>query len=180
VVSGDRLWRQRFRLPLDAEFVAFRATPQIESAISSLRLTPVRVVDAASRLRTGAIVSTASFGSMRAFFHDTDAYVEPAGFWVKGQARLRVTLMKPEAATDPFMLNLHSGARANRVTLATPHWSARLDLVPNVTRTIVVPSGAHDRLMPLEIRTSTGFVPAEIEPGSRDRRRLGCWVAFGQ
>jgi len=179
-VSGDRLWRQQFRLPLDAEFVAFRATPQVETTITSLRLTPVRVVDAASRLRTGAIVSTASFGSMLAFFHDTDAYIEPAGFWVKGQARLRVTLMKPEAATDPFMLNLHSGARANRVTLATPHWSERFDLVPNVTRTIVVPARARDRLMPLEIRTTSGFVPAEIEPGSSDRRQLGCWVTFGQ
>ncbi len=29
----------------------------------------------------------------------------------------------------------------------------------------------------LRVTTSDGFVPAEIEAGSRDRRLLGCWIA---
>jgi hypothetical protein len=62
--------------------------------------------------------------------------------------------------------------------LATPHWSQRVEVVPNVTRTVVVPSDRRESLLSLEITTSSGFVPAEVEPGNSDRRLLGCWIAF--
>lgn len=176
-VSSLGQWRQRFRLPLDAGFVAFRAAPDIERAIASLRLRPVRVVDAGRRLHTDAIFASESFGSTMVFFHDAVSYIEPGGFWARGRARMRVTLVKTDASNS-FTMNLHCGARPNRVTLATPHWSERLDLVPNTTRTVVLPSAADGSLMPLEITTSSGFVPAEIEPANKDRRLLGCWITF--
>lgn len=173
--SGDE-WRQRFRLPLDAEFVAFRADPELERSTTLLRLRPVQVVDAGRRLRTDAIVAAASFGSTLVFFHDAVSYIEPGGFWARGRSKMRVTLAKPEAP-DSFALNLHCGARANQVTVLTPHGSWRLELAPNVARTLVLPAN-HQALMPLDIATASGFVPAEIEPGNPDRRVLGCWITF--
>lgn len=174
-LASGQTWRQQFNLPIDAEFVGFRASPDIERATAALRLRPVAIVDGSVRLKTAAVISAAPFGSLTVFFHDAGAYSEPDGFWVRGRARLRATIADVDNSAESLAVQLHSGARPNHVTLSTPHWSERLDLTPGVTREVRMP---HARLVPLTITTSSGFVPAEIQPGSRDRRLLGCWVAF--
>jgi hypothetical protein len=176
-VSKSGAWRQRFRLPLDAGFVAFRAAPDVERAVTSLRLRPLQVVDHGRRLHTDPILASVSFGSTMVFFHDAVSYIEPGGFWARGRTRMRVTLAKTDRSNS-FTMNLHCGPRPNRVRLATPRWSERLDLLPGTTQTVVVPSAVHELLVPLEITTSSGFVPAEIEPANKDRRLLGCWITF--
>ena len=177
-LSPHETWRQRFSLPIDAEFVGFRAAPELERAIAALRLRPLSIVDGSLRLKTASVIATASFGSLTVFFHDAVAYSEPDGFWVRGRARLRTTIAEGDDSAESLAVQLHSGARSNRVTLSTPRWSERLELVPGVTRDVRVPSVPHARLVELTISTSNGFVPAEVQPGNRDRRLLGCWVAF--
>ena len=79
---------------------------------------------------------------------------------------------------DPgVLLAVHSGARPNVVTLATPGWSKSLELTPGVTERVSVPSRQGERFIPLTITSADGFVPAEIEQ-NRDRRLLGAWIAF--
>jgi len=179
-VSPGSSWRQRFQIPLDAEFVGFRTSPQVERAVSALRVRAVRIVDAGRRLRDGTVRSAASFGSTRVFFQDGDVYPESDGFWVKGKATVRATIMKATTTDESITLNLHSGARPNVVTLATPHWSERVELVPGVIKTVVVPSDRGDPLVSLKVAASSGFVPAEIQPGATDRRLLGCWIEFAR
>ncbi len=176
-VSRGSPWRRRFRIPIDAEFVGFRTSPEVARAVGALRLQPLQILDVGRRLRTGTILSAASFGSTAIFFHD-EAYAELDGFWVEGQTTVHATVMKGAPSAEAITLNLHCGARPNVVTLATPHWSERVEVVPNVTRTVVVPSDRRESLLSLEITTSSGFVPAEVEPGNSDRRLLGCWIAF--
>jgi hypothetical protein len=171
-------WRQRFNLPIDAEFVGFRGSLELQPAVSALRLQPVAIVDQSLRLKTAPVIAAAPFGPLTVFFHDAVAYSEPDGFWVRGRARLRATVAEGEEAGESITVQLHSGARPNNVTLSTPRWSERLELVPGVTREVRVPSVPHERLLSLTITTSGGFVPAEVQPGNRDRRLLGCWVAF--
>ncbi len=171
-------WRQRFSLPIDAEFVGFRAAPELERAIAALRLRPLSIVDGSLRLKTASVIAAAPFGPLTVFFHDAVAYSEPDGFWVRGRARLRATIAETGESAESLAVQVHSGARPNTVTLSTPRWSERLDLVPGVTREVRVPSVSHERLVSLTITTSSGFVPAEVQPGNRDRRLLGCWVAF--
>jgi hypothetical protein len=175
-------WRQQFSLPIDAEFVGFRAPREVERGIQTLRLRPLTVVDRSLRLRTPPVIAAAPFGSLTVFFHDAVAYSEPDGFWVRGRARLRATIAATIAAgaesDEMTALQVHSGARPNTVTFSTPRWSERLELVPGVTREVRVPSIPHERLLPLTITTTNGFVPAEIQPGNGDRRLLGCWVTF--
>jgi hypothetical protein len=74
-------------------------------------------------------------------------------------------------------LAIHSGARPNAVTLATPGWSQTLDLVPGVTQRVTVPSNPGERFIPLTVSSADGFVPAEVER-SNDQRLLGAWIAF--
>jgi hypothetical protein len=70
----------------------------------------------------------------------------------------------------------------------TAEWGASTltwDLAPGeVARTIIdAPAqrpGQQGRSAQLRITTSNGFVPAEIDPASRDRRLLGTWLELGR
>jgi hypothetical protein len=52
----------------------------------------------------------------------------------------------------------------------------RATLTPGMSSVVEFPGGAEGQS--LRVTTSDGFVPAEVEAGSRDRRLLGCWIAF--
>jgi hypothetical protein len=39
---------------------------------------------------------------------------------------------------------------------------------------------ASDRPQHIEIATQGGFVPADVSPGSRDQRRLACWLEIAE
>lgn len=172
-------WAQhRFRLPLDAEFVGLRASRQVERTIAALRVKAVHVEEAPRRFETPTLLSAADFGVARAFFHDSGAHTEADGFWVRGRTTARMTILKSRASDSSLTLAIHSGARPNALTLATPDWEKRIDLVPGLTTRIDVPSRSGEAFIRLSITTADGFVPSEIEPGSRDRRLLGAWVAF--
>ena len=169
--------QHEFDVPLDAEFVGFRATRQAEQAIAELRVIPRAVVETRKRTPAGTVLSAAAFEPVRIFFHDGMTYPEAEGFWVKGRATARMTMLKVRAADPGVLLAVHSGARPNVVTLATPDWSQKLELVPGVTQRVTVPSNVGERFIPLTISSADGFVPAEVEQ-SRDRRLLGAWFAF--
>jgi hypothetical protein len=172
-------WAQyRFRLPLDAEFVGFRASRQVEQTIAALRISALQVEDVPRRFDTPTLLSAADFKIARVFFHDSGAYTERDGFWVKGRATIRMTILKAREADSSLTLAIHSGARPNVLTVTTPGWEKRIELVPGLTTRIAVPSRAGETFLPLSITTADGFVPSQIEAGSRDRRVLGAWVAF--
>ena len=177
VLGPGRRNQRIFDVPLDSEFVGFRATREAEHAIAELRLSPRTIVESRQRIAAGTVLSAAAFEPVRIFFHDSSAYPETGGFWVRGRATVRMTLLKVRENDPGVLLAVHSGARANVVTLATPGWSQTLELVPGVTERVIVPSKVGERFIPLTISTTSGFVPAEIEP-SRDRRLLGAWIAF--
>ena len=79
------------------------------------------------------------------FFHDSNAYPEARG--ILGE---RTDDGADDAAEDTgkaipdVLLPIHSGARPNVVTLATPGWSQKLELVPGVTQRVTVPSKEGD------------------------------------
>jgi hypothetical protein len=169
--------QERFQLPIDAEFVGFRAPRQVEPGIAALRITPVNVVATRRRFRTPTVLSAAPFAPATIFFHDSHAYAEREGFWVKGRETARMTLRMNTGTESRLLLAIHSGARPNAVEVAIPGWSQKLDLVPGVTQRVEVPARPGEPFLPLTISAANGFVPAEIET-SRDRRLLGAWVAF--
>lgn len=169
--------RHEFDVPLDAEFVGFRAIRQVEPALGELRVTPVSVLETRKRFAAPTVLSAAAFPAARIFFHDSASYPEAEGFWVKGRAAARMTLQKTRESDTELLLAIHSGARPNVVTVATRDSQQKFELVPGVTQRVTVPSQEGERFVPLTITTADGFVPSEVE-ASKDRRLLGAWVAF--
>jgi hypothetical protein len=50
-----------------------------------------------------------------------------------------------------------------------------MDLQPGATELVELPPRSRG-VITLSLETTKGFVPAEVDPASRDRRLLGVWV----
>jgi hypothetical protein len=173
----DAAWTQSFTLDLDANFVGLRADDRFEASLARILITPVRVVDYHRRVHRPPVVATAVFAGAPVYFHDTNADVEPTGFWSRGRVATTITLVvDPASRPLGVRLRLHSGQGTTTVRVATPGWSTQLSLTPGHVESLLVPALEGQRLLPVEIRPEGGFVPAEQGGAPADRRLLGCWV----
>lgn len=177
-LSGVSTWSAEFTLDVDAGFVGFRAPPDLEARVERAEVTPVAVVNRGDRLQRPPVLAATKYGDVTVYFHDDRAYVEPAGFWVRGRSKVALTIVRPEVggATRNVTLRLHGGPEPVPVALNTPAWSTRIVLAPGVASDVVVPSSVEQSLVPLAITVESGFVPAEHGGASDDQRLLGCWV----
>ncbi len=166
-------WQARFAVPLDANFVGFRASSEAERVVRQLRLIPRRIVDAHGRPQAPPVLAASAYGASAVYFHDEQAWPERAGFWTRGGASVPVTVVLSPRRT--LVLKLHSGAR-NHIGLETPTWRTQIDLAPGVDREVVVPATRRPGVIPLRITAAAGFTPAAGDARSTDERFLGCWV----
>ena len=175
--APGRPWQQEFDLPVDARFVGFRVAPDLERHVAAARVEPLAIVNVSDRPARPPVLAAARYGETDVLFHGTAVYPEAKGFWVRGNASLPLSIALPADRTGApgIRLSVHSGARENRVDLATSTWHATLPLEPGVARQIVVPAFPGQRVVPVRVSTESGFVPAETQ-GGNDRRLLGCWV----
>lgn len=173
-------WGRAFSLPVDVGFVGFKASAPIVAASPRLRLTPQQVVDASRRPRTPAVLGSARYGDVAVLVHGEDAWPEPDGLWVRGLATATLTLVGPPG---PQVLRLRAGPKPVDVTLAWDGGGTTVRLGAGETRDATLPasggaSGAAGQVArQVRVGTSSSFVPAEVEAGSRDRRPLGCWIS---
>lgn len=172
-------WRERFTLPVDVEFVGFISPPPIDSA-TSLRIRPLSVVDRSLREAnvhglTFTVLSAVAFPSASLFFHDEDVYPERTGVWVHGDSTTSMTVA-PQHPEQGVTLRVHSGAKPNAVTFSTTTWGERVELTPGNPREVHIPPPAKPAPFLLRVQTENSFIPADVVPGSTDRRILGCWI----
>ena len=176
-------WGRTFSLPVDIGFVGFKASATITAASPRLRLTPQHIVDASARPLTPAVLGSQTYAGVGVLVHGEDAWPEPTGVWLRGASTVMLTLVFPDDVLRTF--DLRAGAVPVDVTAQWGGTTTTWRLSPGeVVRTIIdAPSlraGQQSRSAQLRITTSSGFVPAEVEPGSRDRRQLGVWLELGR
>jgi hypothetical protein len=100
------------------------------------------------------------------------AYLEDPGAWIAGGQEAALLLVPQPGGR--VRLVLRNAPVENRVVVATGSWRDELELAPREERVIDLPR----RRAVLRVSTSTGARPVEFEPGSEDRRLLGCWIEF--
>ena len=176
-------WRQRFTLPVDAEFVGFVASAPIDAA-TTLRIRPVSVVDKSRREAnvhglTFTVLSAVAFPTASVFFHDEDVYAERTGVWVHGESTTTMTVA-PQHPEQGVTLRVHSGAKPNTVTFSTTTWGERVELTPGTPRDVQIPPPAKPGPFLLRVTTDKSFIPGDVIPGNTDRRILGCWIEIQQ
>jgi hypothetical protein len=181
-VSGSA-WEHPLILPVDAQFLGFRAPSDLDGIEGELRISPVRVVDERERIGRPPVLSATRYGAVTAFFHDDVTVGEPNGYWARGGATTRVTYAT-NAGAPALGVVVHCGPVANRVTLSAPGWEQTLRIEPGAPQVAAVPTQILRDLgvwlAPLDIDVQGGFVPAELDRASTDRRYLGCWFEVQQ
>lgn len=138
----------------------------------AIAVRPVQPVEA-PETAGGVAQRAVGYGATQVYFMDGSAYPEPSGFWVEGRGATRLVVSQSGAAA-PLTLAIRNVPRENSVTITTGRWSEALSLAPDEERTVVAPRPG--RTMVLEIRTTEGVRPSEVDPRSGDRRLLGVWV----
>jgi hypothetical protein len=172
-MGAPGVWGRTFDLLTDINLVGFRASEEIERAGPMIRIRPEAIVDLHARLPPAEIVSAAQFGDTTVYFHDRRTRSEGDGFWTPGSSTIMVTLASARGSAPT--LALRAGPVRTAIVFAAQNWRERVTLEPNGERRISLPASKSGMLRVL-IETSTGFVPAEIDPASQDRRSLGVWI----
>jgi hypothetical protein len=165
--------RESLRLPADASFVGLRGSRAVEEAVQAISFTPLSVVNAGERVRTPPVLGAARYGGALVLLHDDQVNPEPTGFWILGRRRTVLSVAPDDTAES--ILRVRSDAPDNSVTLSTHGWSRTVTLQAGQAEDIQLPPPQHG-LVELTIETSTGFIPMDKDPSSRDRRFLGVWI----
>jgi hypothetical protein len=172
-------WSTTFTLDLDAGFVGFRASPDLEMMLDRIEVQPLKVVDSGQRPANGAVLAAARYGDVPVYFHDDRAYLEAGGFWTRGMSRVTLSAALPETAVSALPLRLRSAGGPLPVRVETPAWSTRIVVDSDAATTLSVPARTGERVVSLAITAEAAFVPGEHAGPPGDRRALGCWVEVG-
>ena len=173
-------WATSFTLDLDAGFVGFRASPDLEDDARSDRSAAAegRRFGRAAGER-GAVLAATRCGDVPVYFHDDRAYIEAGGFWTRREprdaqrgaardGRLGAAAPSSAALAGPCrcVSKLPRGPRASSSTaMPRPRCRSRRERASAWCRWRLPPRPA--------------FVPAEHGGPPGDRRALGCWVEVG-
>jgi hypothetical protein len=169
--AADR-WKTTVDLPANARFVGFKASADLAQAAPELRLVPIAVPDLRTRRTDPDVVQSRLYGDTPVFFYDERVAPEPTGFWTRGDSASRLAVaLSPDR---PTALRLRAGpARATVTTIVDGH-AERVALEPRATRDVTLRS--RHAVASVELVTAGGFVPAQIDSATQDRRHLGVWV----
>jgi hypothetical protein len=170
-------WSGTFTLDVDANFVGFRAIDSFAAHVGRIVVAPITVMDESRRPRRPQVVASAILAGRPAYFHDTNADLEPTGFWARGNVATALTLsVDPQSEPRGVRVLMHSGRGSSNVRIATSAWSTELALTPGHVVPLVIPALPAQRVLPVTIAPFGGFVPSEHGGAPGDKRLLGCWV----
>jgi hypothetical protein len=163
------------RLPVRAHSVTVRVD---EAARISTRDVRLRIRSLVPPVSPGLALRATRYGRTNAFFLDDSSFMEPGGFWTRGEETTTVVLeTDAEVAHEERILLVRSGAVPTRIDVATGTWKRSLGFAANQLQAISLP--AHEpgpRVV--TIHTGPWFRPSDHDPATRDTRRLGVFVTL--
>lgn len=166
-------------LPLPVDGVTVRLSGEgIARAVRHVEIVPRHVAPRGLRPeeRPWAVAAVGTEPGAAVYYLDENAYVALDGAWVRG-GRTTTLLLLGRAETR-YEVRLRNGAmpQAARVTVDGSTRTIRL-AARALERFEVAPAGSED-VVRLEVTCPEGFRPAQTDPGSVDRRFLGCRISI--
>lgn len=168
VDAGAGTWSGRFVVPIASPTLSITADAALRPAIDRVALRAIDVPGSAHRLVGGEADQVARYGRALVFLLGGDADLEPQGAWIRGASAAQLAIVTDDHR--PARVLVRTPPVANRVTLDGDGWHQELVLAAGETRTVDVPTPR------VRIAPARGARPVDFEPGSTDRRLLGCWI----
>jgi hypothetical protein len=146
----------------------------------TLTLIPRRIWEAPSRLTSEIARRVEPYGPAQVFFfagYDRNTFLEGPGFWVRGGGGVQLAVTRDDRRV-PLQMFVRNAAATNQVQIEINGAERVYNLEPGEELTIPVPVADPRPGALIRIQSSSGFRPAEVEPGSTDTRFLGVWIEF--
>ena len=178
VIAG-RETRLTFSLPVDSDVWVAVSDPALAKSAVQVGLTADSIVPLHDRPRVNVHAIEPAGGRSDAYiiYADGDTYPEGGVFWTRG-ARAGTVFVAPAGAST-LTLTLHVGPVGGPVRVTVDGNDRSVTMSPGQTRDVDVPLPPGARLIPILVQASGEFRPSDHEPGSTDRRWLGCQVRVG-
>ena len=170
-------WATSFALDVDAGYIGFQATPELEHARPTLTVRARTVVDVSRRRRIPQVVATFRTDTTSFYFFDHNVWFEPMGFWTHGGRRTQLLMVPREPPTERVTtagLDVQCGQTLNAVEVLSDAGRETVSLDTGQSHRFLVPVFEGATL--IELTTATGFTPSDMDRTSRDTRRLGCRI----
>ena len=162
--------RAEFTLPSGAREVRVEPGPAVASATRWVDLTPMSLARGTPRLAR----DLKALGPAWVWFFDENVFIEPEAVWVRGASTTSFGLTSEESRLVGMVVT--NGGAVNDVSVETEAGTYTMALEPHAARRIEARVQA-GRLSRIQVRSETGFRPAEVED-SRDWRYLGVRIQF--
>ncbi len=178
VVAG-RETRMTFNLPVDADVRVAVSDPALAKSAVQVGLAADSIVPRHDRPSVSVHAIEPGGGRPVAYviYADGDTYPEGGVFWTRG-TRAGTVFVAP-AGASMLTLTLHVGPVGGPVRVTVDGIDRSVTMSPGQTRDVDVPLPPGARLIPILVQASGEFRPSDHEPGSTDRRWLGCQVRIG-
>jgi hypothetical protein len=189
VMMGDRVLIARgtadstapleFELPVQATVSLAAAGEALAASLRQVEIVPESIVPKRSRATVDIHALEAIEGRPGAFivYADPNTFPESGVFWTQGTSAGKVLVAPAGAST--LVLTLHLGPAGGAVRLTVDGQDRSVTLAHDETRQLEIPLAPAARLIPVVVEAPGSFRPFEHEPGSTDRRSLGCQVRVG-
>ena len=170
-----------FDLPVSIPAATLVASDlRLARSVSAIEIIPQDVVPRSARLdieNPRVIDLAGDYLGGYVLYVDDNTYPEGGMCWVRG-GRSGSLLVSP-AGASLMRVRIRNGATAGVVSVHVAGSERVFDLEPYETRELQVALSGDQALVPIVVFPRGGFRPAEVVPGSRDRRWLGCQVSIG-
>lgn len=164
-------------VPAPTERVMVRAADrQIAAAVTEVRVVPRNIVPPAARDGRAArmLESVSGWPGAYLVYTDDNAYPEMGTFWSRRTAATTV-LVAPGGAAR-LVLTLSTGPNAGTVEIGVAGDRRVVPVAAGGEQVVAFPLPQGRRLVPVTIRSSVEFRPADVDARTRDMRGLGCRV----
>lgn len=162
-------------LPVRVHSLTILGNDDARRSVSPIELMPKQLKDEAASDTTRFALRATRYGAARVFFLDDNAFMEPGGFWTRGESRTELVIDTSASGTPPSLL-VRAGAVQTTAELTSGNWAESLRLSPGEERHVQLPALQGADAWLVEIVTSHGFRPAQHDPGNKDMRNLGVWI----
>jgi hypothetical protein len=163
-------------LPVQVHSVTIDGDEDARALVASVSLRPLRVIPPWERPTDDQARRAATYGPVRVFFLDDEAFMEESGFWTCGDAHSRIVIDRREPGAIP--VRIRNGPVPNELEIESGDWQTRLPLAPGEVKEMALPAAREPSARVVGLETRAGFIPSKVDAQSTDLRKLGVWVEF--